>query len=114
MTVYYSFIYYLSLLMINLTPDKINGFYEFVGGLFLLNNVRVLLKHKEVKGVSILSVAFFCSWGLWNLYFYPKIGQWWSFYGGVFLVAMNLWWIYLMIYYTQRKKNERNVSPMLS
>lgn len=81
------------------SPDVINGLFEFVGGFFILNHARVLYRHKLVKGVSVLSTVFFSSWGIWNLYYYPVLDQWWSFAGGLSITLANLLWISLMFYY---------------
>lgn len=81
-------------------PDLLNGLFEALGGLMILNHCRVLFKDKEVKGVSILSTCFFTSWGLWNLFYYPHLDQWWSFAGGVVIVCANALWITLMLWYS--------------
>ncbi len=82
-----------------ITPDLINGIFEILGGFFILNHCRVLYADKSVKGVSILSTVFFCSWGLWNLFYYPSLNQWYSFYGGVFITLANFLWISLLLKY---------------
>lgn len=88
----------------HLTPDNINGLYEGIGGLFLWKNVHRLYKDKIIRGVSILSTTFFASWGVWNLYYYPYLNQWFSFSGGCIIVAANVVWVGQMIYYTWREK----------
>lgn len=82
--------------------DIINALFEFFGGCFLWLNVRRLLKDKQTKGVSILSTAFFASWGIWNLYFYPSVGAGWSFIAGINIVIANIVWVVLMVYYSRR------------
>jgi hypothetical protein len=82
--------------------DNVNGLYEFLGGLFVLLNVLRVYKDKQVRGVSIVATGFFASWGLWNLYYYPHLGQWASFLGGCCIVSMNLLWIGLMLYYVRK------------
>ena len=75
----------------------------------ILNHCRVILKDKTIKGVSVLSNIFFLSWGIWNLYYYPHLDQFWSFVGGAFLVSCNMLYVGLMIYYSKfsRKKSDR-------
>ncbi len=85
-------------------PDAINGTYELLGGFFLLANCVRLIKDKEVRGVSIFAAAFFTSWGGWNLYYYPSLNQWCSFYGGLLIVTANTWWVSLAIYYSRKKR----------
>jgi len=82
-----------------MSPDFVNAVFEFGGSLFVVNNIRVVLKDRMVKGVSVVSVAFFAVWGIWNLFYYPYLQQWWSFYGGVAIVVTNIVWIHLMLYY---------------
>lgn len=78
-------------------PDILNGSFETLGGAFLLLNCRRVWKDKSVKGVSILATSFFAGWGLWNLYYYPSLHQWFSFWGGCATVSANLLWIVLMV-----------------
>ena len=44
--------------------------------------------------------------GLWNLIFYPFLGQWWSFAGGVFLVTMNFIWFGQLYYYLNSERGQ--------
>lgn len=80
-------------------PDLINGAYEALGGLFLLNNCRVLYRDKKVRGVSIVTNAVFTSWGFWNLYYYPHLDQWISFAGGLTTVTANCLWLRMWLKY---------------
>jgi len=84
--------------------DNINGLYELLGGLFILMHCIRLYYDKKVRGVSIIAVMFFASWGVWNLYYYPFLGQWCSFLGGIILVLMNFLWISLMLYYIRKER----------
>jgi uncharacterized membrane protein len=83
-------------------PDLVNGTFEFLGGFILLTNVWQIYKDKILKGYNPLATVFFMTWGLWNLYFYPYLGQWYSFAGGVFIVAVNTFWLGQIIYYRRR------------
>ena len=85
-----------------MTPDMINGSFEFVGGLSIFNHCRVVLEHKEVKGVSVLSTIFFLSWSVWNVFFFPHMELWFSFYGGLFMLAANVLWVGLLIKYYRK------------
>lgn len=86
-----------------LLPDLINGMYEAGGGFMQLLNVKALYKDKKVIGVSIVPSAFFTSWGIWNLFYYPHLGQWLSFAGGLVLVLVNVAWVCMAIYYARKK-----------
>lgn len=85
-----------------MTSDLFNGLFELAGGLFILNHCRAVLRDKAVAGVSIVSTAFFSAWGIWNLYYYPHLDQWWSFTGGIAVVAANCWWVYLLLKYRSK------------
>ena len=80
-------------------PDIINGLFESLAGIFILNNCWRVFKDKMVRGVSIISTSFFTAWGFWNLYYYPHLNQWVSFFGGILIVFANLLWVTLMIKY---------------
>ena len=41
--------------------DLINGTIELVGALLIAYNCRLLYKHKEVQGVSVMTTGFFHS-----------------------------------------------------
>ena len=75
------------------TPDLINGGFEALASLFILNHARVLWKTREPHGVSLLSTVFFTVWGAWNVWFYPHLGQIFSFYAGITVMIANLFWI---------------------
>lgn len=88
-----------------MNPDLINGLFEASGALFLLNHCRVLYRAKQVRGASALSTAFFAAWGLWNLFYYPNLGQMFSFAGGCLIVSANLLYVGLMLYYIHKEKS---------
>ena len=84
--------------------DIINGSFEFIGGLLYIINIVKLVKDKEVKGVSWVPTAFFTTWGAWNIYYYPSLDQWFSFWGGICIFLTNATWIGLVIYYNHKTK----------
>ncbi len=83
-------------------PNVINGSFEALGGAFILLSVRKLSQEKIVRGFHWGHLAFFTGWGLWNLYYSPQLGQWWSFVGGVGVAVVNLIYLVQIIYYTRR------------
>ena len=89
-----------------MTPDLINGLFEFFGGTLILLNIVQLYKHKTIQGVHWLPTLFFTSWGLWNLYFYPSLDQWYSFIGGLWIVVTNSIWLIQIIYYKTKEQND--------
>jgi ABC-type transport system involved in cytochrome c biogenesis permease subunit len=82
-----------------ITADLINGLFELMAGFFVLNHCRILHAHKQVRGVSLTSSGFFLLWGVWNMYYYPALNQPLSFYGGVFVVVANAFYLGMMLRY---------------
>lgn len=80
-------------------PDLINGLFELVAGVLSSMNVRAIYRDRGYSGVHWLPTALFSSWGLWNLYYYPHLDQWLSFFGGLSICGVNLTWLYLAFYY---------------
>lgn len=87
-----------------MTPDVMNGAFELLGSIMLWLNVRKLHQDKEVKGVHWTATCFFMLWGYWNLFYYPSLDQWWSFAGGISIVAANTVWLAQTLYYLRKNK----------
>ena len=85
-------------------PDIVNGLFELSGGYFVGLSVVKLHREKLVRGVAWQGVTFFMSWGLWNLFYYPHLGQWVSFFGGLSIVTVNAVWLGQIAYYTLMEK----------
>ena len=88
------------------TNDLINAAFEFGGTIFALNNCKAVFKEKSVAGVSVVSCAFFTLWGLWNVFYYPTLGQTYSFYCGIGVLLSNLLYVILLIKYKWYYKAE--------
>lgn len=88
-----------------MTVDLVNGLFELSGGLFSLTNIVRILIDKRVLGVNIYVMIFFSIWGLWNLYYYPCLSQWFSFIGGILIVISNMIWTGLALYYSYKRRN---------
>lgn len=86
-----------------MSPDLVNGLFEFVGSCFTWMNVRAVCRAKGYAGYYLPGMVFFTSWGVWNLYYYPSLGQWWSFLGGACITLANLLWIAVMAYYGRKR-----------
>lgn len=76
----------------------VNGLFETLGAALTFMNTRRVWKDRGYAGLYLPAVVFFMSWGLWNLYYYPHLGQWFSFAGGALLVAANVSWVGSMLY----------------
>jgi membrane protein YdbS with pleckstrin-like domain len=85
-----------------MTPDFINGVFEFVGSVALWRNVLQLQSDRVVRGVHWMATGFFMLWGYWNLFYYPHLNQWWSLAGGVSIVVANTVWLLQMVHYLRR------------
>ena len=86
--------------------DITNACFELLATPFILLSIRRLYREKVVRGVSWVHIAFFSLWGVWNLYYYPHLGQWYSFVGGIGIVIFNSIWVGMMIRYSKGGKNE--------
>ncbi len=74
------------------TPDLLNASFEAIGALFLLADCRALYRDKQLRGVYWPGRVFWASWGLWNVFYYPAIGQSLSFVAGLLVLAANAVW----------------------
>jgi len=83
-------------------PDLINGVFELGGGFLLLLDVFRMYKDRVLKGVHWGPRVFFTLWGYWNIYYYPHLGQWISFVGGLFIVAVNTLWLGMTLYFLRK------------
>ena len=73
--------------------DLTNAAFECGGAFAVALNCLALYRSRRVEGVSYVAMGFFTSWGVWNLYFYPSLEQWASFFAGIGLVTFNLLWL---------------------
>ena len=89
-------------------PDVINCCFEVIGGLLLYLNIMAAYRDKCIRGVHIIPLMFMNVWGIWNLYFYPCVGAWWSFVGGIVVVTANMAWLSQMLYYNHKEKANAN------
>jgi hypothetical protein len=87
--------------------DIVNALFELVGAYFTWRNYFQLLEEREVKGVYWPTTAFFTAWGLWNIFYYPSLGQWFSFGAGLLLVGGNFYWVVLVLQLKYRQRLPR-------
>lgn len=76
--------------------DALNALFELGGAVAVWMSVMALYRDKRWAGLSPWNMIFFNAWGVWNLYFYPSLGQHLSFYAGMLLQASNLTYLYLL------------------
>lgn len=82
-------------------PDMVNAGFEAGAGLAVLAHCARLYQHKEARGLSIPAVIFFTGWGVWNMYYYPHLGQFWSLAGGIFVTLANAIYLALLVAYSR-------------
>lgn len=80
-----------------------NMIFESLGGFVVLLSVRKLYRDKQVKGMSVTMMLFFTAWGYWNLYFYPSVGAWLSFYGSVGVTFANTIYTIMVCWYLKQE-----------
>lgn len=85
-------------------PDVVNGVFEGVGGLMLFADCLRLWWEKAIAGVNWQVRAFFLAWGVWNLFYYPHLDQWFSFGGGLLIVIANAIWVALAVHYSRKNR----------
>jgi acyl-coenzyme A synthetase/AMP-(fatty) acid ligase len=79
--------------------DFINASFELCGGFFLLPSILSAWRAKKIVGYHWTTALFFWSWGLWNLVYYPHLGQWTSTVAGLGVTSAATVWLYLVIRY---------------
>lgn len=82
----------------------INSGFEMFASLFLILNCIQLYKDKSTKGVCLWTSLFFTSWGFWNLYYYPSMGDVCSFVAGVAVTIVNITYCSMFIYYANANR----------
>jgi hypothetical protein len=81
------------------TIDLINAFFPFVGCLFVIINIRQMIKDKMMKGSHWLTPLFFYIGQAWGIFFCYSLNQWFSFIGSFMLLVCSIVWYLTMIYY---------------
>lgn len=89
------------------TPDFINGLFEFIGAIICFSNVKRIRQDKTVKGFDPRTKVFFTLWGIWNIYFYSHLDQWFSWFGGIALTVVNTIWLMHVFYYWIQERKQK-------
>jgi uncharacterized membrane protein YfcA len=97
---------------VKIDPDLINAFFEFGGSVVIIMSILQVYRDKMVRGVSWIMLAFFTTWGGWNLYFYPHVGAMWSFYAGILLFITNFVYVSLIVYYIRKEQYENRAENL--
>lgn len=88
--------------------DLINGTFEGGIGIFQINNIRILRKHKEIKGIHWSLTAWTSLWGFFNLSYYWYLSQPFSWFCSLLIFAANLTWLGHVLYYERMNKKIRD------
>ncbi len=83
--------------------DQINSVFIFVAGVFYALNLITLIKDKDVKGISKLSIIFFSVWNLWTLFFFFQTSEfWWTIAAYVIVAILNVIYLFFMFKYLRK------------
>lgn len=88
---------------IQLTSDQINALLELGGAIFLIPSLIEAFKKKLIVGVSWITPIFFTSWGLWNCWYYPSLGQYYSAIAAIIMFIANIVWLGMILKYKDNK-----------
>lgn len=85
--------------------DRINGAFEAYGAWGAWANFARLRRDKEVKGIVWQFVLGYQLWGVWNIWYYYGLEQWFSWDAGIVLCAGNTAWVITMARILHEKRN---------
>ena len=86
-----------------ISPDLINAAFEVFGSLATWGTFAAIRKDKGYAGIRLPIMAFFTSWGFWNLYFYAHLIQWVSLVASLSLTGGNVAVIIAMLWYGRKR-----------
>ena len=84
--------------------DIITATFEMASTIFQVYNIRRLFIDKGISGVHWGQTALFMVWCVWNIYYYPSLGQLFSFGAAIIMLITNTIWVWMAICYGS--KNE--------
>jgi hypothetical protein len=79
--------------------DLVTSLFQIGAVIFLLDNIRTLLKDRQLKGVSIGMISFFTLWGYWGIYMFHMLKQPFSMWTNVAIAAAYTVWLLLALYF---------------
>lgn len=85
--------------------DIITSMFQFGAVLFLLDNIRAILRDKDLKGVSIGMIMFFTVWGYWGIFMFYTLGQPFSMWTNVGIAGAYTVWLGMAIFYKFKARN---------
>lgn len=92
--------------------DQITGGFQFFASIFIMLNIRALLKSREMKGISLLTIVFYNLWDFWGVYMFYRIGNSYSMWTAVAITVVYTTWSCLVFYFTLSSKESPNESSV--
>jgi hypothetical protein len=86
-----------------MSADHVNAAFEVAGSIATWATFAAIIKDKGYAGMRLPLVAFFTTWGLWNLYFYTHLFLPISLYASIVLTAGNIAVMGAMVYYGRKR-----------
>lgn len=80
-------------------PDLVNALFNLGGALSISISIWDVYVDKAVSGVHWTTFIFFIIWSMWNLFFYSHLRQWYSVAAGILMVAAEVGYMTMLIYY---------------
>lgn len=84
--------------------DLVNGCFEAAGAWSAWANFKRLKRDRDVKGIVWQFTFIWCTWGYFNLIFYPYLHQWFSALAGAVLAVGNTFWLILWLNILRERK----------
>jgi hypothetical protein len=85
-----------------MTPDTVNAIFEGSGALLQWGSTYRIYKDRGYAGIYLPAAALFTLWGYWNLFYYPYLGQMFSFWATIIMVSGNTAWLVLMMFFGRK------------
>lgn len=81
----------------HMSPDLINGGFELLSSAMMVPSIIRAWRARKITGVHWTMPVFFVLWGVWNIFYYPHLGQWFSLLGAIMLLITNSLWLMLVV-----------------
>lgn len=85
-------------------PDVINGLFLFVGALVICLSIKKLYIQGQVRGIDWRHPAFFNFWGIYQLFFYENLEQWFSLGAAITTVLAGSVYLCMILYWTYKER----------
>lgn len=77
--------------------DLINSLFQAGAIFFLCLNIRQIVIHSELKGVSIFMIVYFTVWGYWGIFMFYTLHQFWSMVTNIGIATAYTIWLTLAL-----------------